>query len=184
MHTHIVARAVSVKAYGSDHPSPRYSEEEKALCSGPGRKRSSRCSAEGSPHHAAGRQDSSRRAKSQGCHIAGTLRTTATRGCSMDGWTGALSSEAAVRSRCCLLVAARLLLGVVKSRDRSAGPGPVIVVVAAVVRVVLPPPPAASVSVAAMVEVVDEGVGGGDDAREGDGLGEAPGSRPPATMAR
>lgn len=35
-----------------------------------------------------------------------------------------------------------------------------------------------------MVEVVDEGVGGGDEASEGDGLGEAPGSRPPATMAR
>lgn len=102
---HIVARPVSVRAYISARPSPRYSEASASRCSGgpAGRTRSSRCSAEGSPHQAAGRQESKRRAKSHGCHLAGTLRTTATRGCSMDGCGGA--------------AAARVLLGVVVGGD-------------------------------------------------------------------
>lgn len=36
------------------------------------------------PHQTAGRMEESLRAKSQGCHGRGTLRTTATRGCSSD----------------------------------------------------------------------------------------------------
>lgn len=40
------------------------------------------------PHHSAGRMDSRRRAKSQGCHGAATLSTTATRGWRRDGRTG------------------------------------------------------------------------------------------------
>ena len=42
-------------------------------------RRSSR-SADGVPHQMAGRMEHRRRAKSQGCHGRGTLRTTATRG--------------------------------------------------------------------------------------------------------
>ena len=55
--------------------------------SGPGSRRRSSCSAEGSPHQTAGRMEQRRRAKSQGCQGGGTLSTTATRGCSSDGWT-------------------------------------------------------------------------------------------------
>lgn len=192
-HTHIVARAVSVKAYGSDQPSPRYSDET-AACSGPGRKRSSRCSAEGRPHQAAGRQDNSRRANSQGCHMGGTLRTTATRGWSIDGWTGGLSSlsslsVAAARSRGRCLLVLGLFLGAVAVHRRDRGAGPVLVVVVVCVVAAAPaarmlplPPPATSGSTAVVVE---EGVADGDEASEGDGLGEALwGSCPPATIAR
>ncbi|VTO84292.1 unnamed protein product [Fusarium graminearum] len=40
--------------------------------------------------------ENSRRAKSQGCHGVGTLRTTATRGWRRDGCTGGTSSEEAI----------------------------------------------------------------------------------------
>jgi hypothetical protein len=48
---------------------------------------------DGIPHHMAGRMDTSRRAKSQGCQGGGTLRRTASRGWRSDEWTAALEGK-------------------------------------------------------------------------------------------
>ena len=84
---HIAASAVSVKGtsgspwYTPPSPPPPPPPSAFSLLTTSSSSRSSSRRAEGVPHHAAGRMELRRRAKSQGCQGRGTLRTTATRGC-------------------------------------------------------------------------------------------------------